>query len=44
MAILIGATLVLYLLSVFRGRNKELMIISSIVMTAGESTDVSHPI
>lgn len=37
MAILTGACIVLWLLSVFRGRNKELMIISCILMTAGES-------
>jgi MFS family permease len=38
LAILTGACVVLWLLSVFRGRNKELMIISSILMTAGKST------
>lgn len=37
-AILAGACIVLYLLSKFRGRNKELMIISAILMTAGKST------
>ena len=35
MAIMIGACLTLYLLSLFRGRNKELMIFSSVIMTAG---------
>jgi Fungal trichothecene efflux pump (TRI12) len=34
-AILTGACVVLWLLSAFRGHNKELMIISSILMTAG---------
>jgi hypothetical protein len=34
-SILLGAVVVLWLLSVFRGRNKELMIVSSILMTAG---------
>ncbi|KAH8811539.1 MFS multidrug transporter-like protein [Xylogone sp. PMI_703] len=34
-SILAGAVIVLWCLSVFRGRNKELMIISSILMTAG---------
>ncbi|MCJ1479327.1 hypothetical protein MMC13_008012 [Lambiella insularis] len=34
-AIMIGACIVLWLLSVLRGHNKELMIISSILMTAG---------
>jgi MFS family permease len=34
-SILSGACIVLWLLSVFRGHNKELMIISSIIMTAG---------
>ncbi|KAK3057047.1 hypothetical protein LTR09_002085 [Extremus antarcticus] len=34
-AILAGACIVLWLLSVFRGHNKELMIVSSILMTAG---------
>lgn len=38
MAILTGACVVLWLLSVFRGRNKELMIISSILMTAGTAS------
>lgn len=36
-AILAGACIVLWLLSVFRGHNKELMIVSSILMTAGKS-------
>ncbi len=34
-SILTGACLVLWLLSVFRGHNRELMIVSSILMTAG---------
>ncbi|KAJ6003180.1 hypothetical protein N7451_005727, partial [Penicillium sp. IBT 35674x] len=34
-AILAGACIVLVLLSVFRGHNKELLIVSSILMTAG---------
>lgn len=34
-SILAGACIVLWLLSVFRGHNKELMIVSSILMTAG---------
>ena len=34
-SILVGACIVLWLLSVFRGRNKELMIVSSVAMTAG---------
>jgi len=34
-SILAGACIVLWLLSVFKGRNKELMIVSSILMTAG---------
>ncbi|KAI5853600.1 putative MFS drug efflux pump [Tricharina praecox] len=33
--ILVGAVLCLWLLSVFRGRNRELMIVSSVLMTAG---------
>ena len=33
--ILTGACVVLWLLSVFRGHNKELLIISSVLMTAG---------
>jgi hypothetical protein len=35
-SILAGAVIVLWMLSVFRGRNKELMIGSSILMTAGK--------
>ncbi|KAL9107004.1 MAG: hypothetical protein Q9227_008040 [Pyrenula ochraceoflavens] len=34
-SILAGAVIVLWLLSVFRGHNRELMIVSSIIMTAG---------
>lgn len=34
-SILAGACIVLWLLSVFRGHNRELMIISSVLMTAG---------
>ena len=34
-SILAGACIVLWLLSVFRGHNKELMIVSSVLMTAG---------
>lgn len=34
-SILTGACVVLWMLSVLRGRNRELMIASSIVMTAG---------
>lgn len=37
-SILAGACIVLWLLSVFRGHNKELMIISSVLMTAGKSS------
>ncbi|KAJ6151301.1 hypothetical protein N7470_007895 [Penicillium chermesinum] len=36
--ILAGACIVLVLLSVFRGNNKELLIISSVLMTAGQYT------
>ena len=36
-SILTGAVVVLWLLSVLRGHNKELMIVSSIIMTAGTS-------
>jgi hypothetical protein len=36
-SILTGAVVVLWLLSVFRGHNRELMIVSSIIMTAGKS-------
>ena len=35
MAIMVGCVITLYLLSLFRGRNKELMIFSSVIMTAG---------
>lgn len=34
-AIMVGCVITLWLLSVFRGRNKELMIFSSVIMTAG---------
>lgn len=34
-SILAGACIVLWLLSVFRGHNKELLIASSVLMTAG---------
>jgi hypothetical protein len=34
-AIMIGAVVTLFLLSLLRGRNKELMIFSSVIMTAG---------
>jgi len=34
-SILAGALIVLWLLSVFKGRNKEMMIMSSVMMTAG---------
>lgn len=37
--ILVGAFVVLWLLSVFRGHNRELMIGSSVLMTAGEQFD-----
>ena len=40
-SILAGACIVLWLLSVFRGHNKELMIASSILMTAGNVTFVT---
>ena len=36
-SILAGAVVVLFLLSIFRGHNRELMIVSSIIMTAGTS-------
>lgn len=36
MAIMVGACITLWLLSVFRGRNKELMIAASCLMTAGK--------
>ena len=43
-SILAGACIVLWLLSVFRGHNRELMIISSILMTAGTgSLAVARP-
>lgn len=35
-SILAGACIVLWLLSVLRGRNKELMVVSSVLMTAGK--------
>ncbi|EGP92449.1 putative major facilitator superfamily transporter [Zymoseptoria tritici IPO323] len=35
LGVMVGAVIVLTLLSVFRGHNKELMIVSSILMTAG---------
>ena len=35
-AIMVGAVVTLFLLSFFRGRNKELMIFSSVIMTAGQ--------
>ena len=41
MAIMVGACVTLWLLSVFRGRNKELMIVSCILMTSGMSLLVS---
>lgn len=34
-SILAGACIVLWLLSVFRGHNRELLIVSSVLMTAG---------
>lgn len=37
-SILAGACIVLWLLSVLRGKNKELMIASSVLMTAGGLT------
>jgi hypothetical protein len=37
-----GACIVLWLLSVFRGHNKELMIASSVLMTAGQFTPASN--
>lgn len=39
--ILAGACIVLVLLSVFRGHNKELLIISSVLMTAGQYLGLS---
>lgn len=41
LSILIGAFVVLWLLSALRGHNKELMIASSIMMTAGETPPLS---
>ena len=38
MSILAGAVIVLWLLSVLRGRNRELLIASSVLMTAGKVT------
>lgn len=38
-SILAGAVLVLLLLSAFRGNNRELMIVSSIIMTVGKCWD-----
>lgn len=38
LSILSGACIVLWLLSLLRGRNKELLIVSSVLMTAGEYT------
>ena len=35
-SILAGAFVVLWLLSVFRGHNRELMVASSVIMTAGQ--------
>lgn len=35
MALMVGAVVVLYLLSVFRGANRSLMVFSSVLMTAG---------
>lgn len=37
--IMVGACIVLWLLSVLRGHNKELLIASSVFMTAGTSTN-----
>ena len=36
-SVMAGAMIVLWLLSVFRGHNRELMIASSVTMTAGET-------
>lgn len=44
MAIMIGACITLWLLSVFRGRNKELMIAASCLMTAGEYSVARDPV
>ena len=38
--ILFGAVIVLWMLSVLKGHNRALMIISSMAMTAGESCSV----
>lgn len=38
-SILVGAFVVLWLLSVFRGHNRELMIGSSVLMTAGKKSN-----
>lgn len=38
--ILVGAFVTLWLLSVLRGRNRELLIVSSIMMTAGELMNI----
>lgn len=39
-SILVGAFIVLWLLSVLRGHNRELMIVSSVLMTAGKRSNV----
>jgi len=39
-SILAGAFIVLWCLSTFRGRNKELMIVSSVLMTAGKTPTI----
>lgn len=39
-SILVGAFVVLWLLSVLKGHNKELMIVSSVLMTAGRCLNV----
>lgn len=41
-SILAGACIVLWLLSVFRGHNKELMIVSSVLMTAVKRSPTTH--
>ena len=38
--ILVGAFVTLWLLSVFRGRNRELLIVASIMMTAGKLKNI----
>ena len=43
-SILAGACVVLWLLSVFRGQNKALMITSSIMMTAGKIASAQYEI